>query len=294
MLHAGSLLSAFTPVPNPSRLCVVHPRCLPSSAAKSPGAPSHAPDGAASGPAVRAVAAPQRAGAAASSAFASAHGLVSGLVSGSASFSTRLRASEEDVWHEKMRLAQEVLTLLRRILTDNVLGEPSSLSGNSAWSLIQLISCMCCMAVPTVYDVYHPKRILNSSKVAQRQIQTEPKVETLVLSLQMCCEMLTAGRAGIEDLVSSSASIRLSLVTSTRLSHWCHSDWPMSMLSGSLPLPLQQWVTAWGSSSSSSTKIINSHPDCRGGLICSSVEDLVYMAKSIRQRVLVQLNHMAN
>ena len=107
-------------------------------------------------------------------------------------------------------------------------------------------------------------------------------------------ETLTAGRTGIEDLVSSSAAIRLSLVTSTRLSHWSLSQSYISMPSDSLPLPLQQWATAWGSSSSSSTKIINSHPDCRGGLVCSSVEDVVYMAKSIRQRVLVQLNYMAN
>lgn len=103
----------------------------------------------------------------------------------------------------------------------------------------------------------------------------------------------SAGRAGIEDLVSSSSAIRLSLITTSRLSHWPVSDYCTSQQSGSLPLPLQQWVTAWGSSSSSSTKIINSHADCRGGLICSSVEDVAYMAKSIRQRVLVQLNHMA-
>lgn len=136
MLHAGSLLSAFTSVPNPGRLCVVNPRCLPSSAAKGPAASSYAPDGAASGPAVRAIAAPQRAGAAGSSASASAaHGLVNGLVSGSASVNTQglqdlPLASEEDVWHEEMRLAQEVLTLLRRVLTDDVLGELSPLSGN--------------------------------------------------------------------------------------------------------------------------------------------------------------------
>ena len=142
MLHAGSLLSAFTSVPHPGRLCIVNPRCLLSSAAKGPAVSSHAPDGAASGPAVRAAAAPQRAAAAASSASASAaHGSVVGLVSGSASVNTWAlqdiqRASEEDVWHEKMRLAQEVLTLLRRILTDNVLGELSPLSGSSASHLL--------------------------------------------------------------------------------------------------------------------------------------------------------------
>ena len=123
---------------------------------------------------------------------------------------------------------------------------------------------------------------------------SQPTVETLVASLWLHFEMLTAGRAGIEDLVSSSAAIRLSLVTSTRLSHWSHSQSCISMSSGSLPLPLQQWATAWGTSSGSSTKMINSHPDCRGGLICSSIEDVVHMAKSIRQRVLVQLSHMAN
>ena len=133
MLHAGSLLSAFTSVPNPGRLCVAQPRCLPFTAAVGPAASSHAPDGAVSGPALRAVAALQRAGAADSSASTSAaHGLVSGSGSGSVSNRALLdlqRAREEDVWHEKMRLAQEVLTLLRRILTDNVLGVSSSLSG---------------------------------------------------------------------------------------------------------------------------------------------------------------------
>ena len=136
MLHAGSLLSAFT-FPNPDRLRVVTSRCLPSTAAKGSAASPHAPDGDASGPAVRAVAAPQKAGAAAGSASVSAaHGLVSGSVSGAASVSNQAlpdlqQASEEDVWHEKMRLAQEVLTLLRRILTDNVLGESSPLDGNT-------------------------------------------------------------------------------------------------------------------------------------------------------------------
>ena len=138
MLHAGSLLSAFTSVPNPGRLCIVNPRCLLSSAAKGPAVSSHASDGTASGPAVRAAAAPQRAAAAASSASASA---AHGSVVGSASVNTWAlqdiqQASEEDVWHEKMRLAQEVLTLLRRILTDNVLGELSPLSGSSASHLL--------------------------------------------------------------------------------------------------------------------------------------------------------------
>ena len=150
MLHAGGLLSAFTTIANPGRLCVVNPRCLSSTAAKGPEAPSHAPDGAASGPAVRAVAAPQSAGAAASSASASAaHGLVNASAIGSDSTCALLDSSEEDVWHEKMRLAQEVLTLLRRILTDSVLGEPPPFTGSSMSPLCnQTLSSLCNQARP--------------------------------------------------------------------------------------------------------------------------------------------------
>ncbi|KAL3147293.1 hypothetical protein ABBQ32_002782 [Trebouxia sp. C0010 RCD-2024] len=223
---SGGLLSAFTPVSNPGGLGGPTPRHLPSHAAKGSAAPPSALHSVANGPAargvagsssVKAVAAPSKGGAVASA----AHGSLNSPDSASTQGLSESHRPDKDEWYEHLRLAQEVLTLLRHILTDSLLGH-----------------------------------------------------------------------AGIEDLVSSSSAIRLSLITTSRLSHWPLSDYCTSQ-SGSLPLPLQQWVTAWGSSSSSSTKIINSHADCRGGLTCSSVEDVAYMAKSIRQRVLVQLNHMA-
>lgn len=125
-LHAGTLLSAFTPIAYPGRLGAINPRCLPPTAAKGPAIATHAPDSAASGPAVRAVAAPQRGTAASSASSSAAHGLVNGSASTRTQPQMRSQgAVEEDVWHDKMRLAQEVLTLVRRILTDNMLGESS-------------------------------------------------------------------------------------------------------------------------------------------------------------------------
>ena len=124
-MHAGSLLSAFTSVANPGRLCVVTPRCLPSTAAKDPATSTRAPDGLASGPAVRAGTA-LRAGAAASSISASAaHSSLNRSDSESTQALSDSQGSSEDVWHEKMRLAQEILTLLRHILTDSLLGGSS-------------------------------------------------------------------------------------------------------------------------------------------------------------------------
>ena len=105
-----------------------------------------------------------------------------------------------------------------------------------------------------------------------------------------------AGRAAVQDLVSSSAAIRLTLITTARLARW--SDVAAGMHAqvhtSIRPLPLQQWVIAWGSSSNSSSKIIHGHEHSRGGLFCSSVEDVAHMAKSLRQRVLVKLNYMAS
>ena len=130
IVHAGSLLSAFTPVTNPGRLGAVNPRCLPSTAVKGPAIATHALDGAANGPAVRAAAAPQRGTAAKSASSSAAHRLVNGLASTTTQAQQAPQgACEEDVWHEKMRLAQEVLTLVRRILTDNMLGELSLVCG---------------------------------------------------------------------------------------------------------------------------------------------------------------------
>ena len=124
IVHAGSLLSAFTPVTNPGRLGAVNPRCLPSTAMKGPAIATHAPDGAADGPAVRAAAAPQRGTAASSVSSSGAHRLVNGL----ASTTTQAQQAPQGA-REKMRLAQEVLTLVRRILTDNMLGESSLVCG---------------------------------------------------------------------------------------------------------------------------------------------------------------------
>ena len=100
------------------------------------------------------------------------------------------------------------------------------------------------------------------------------------------------GRAAIEDLSSSSSAIRLSLITTTRLLHWADGPAGIKLQTTASPLPLQQWVSAWGSSIDSSRRSINGHEGCRGGLVCGSVEDVAYMATSLRQRVLVRLNRM--
>ncbi len=100
------------------------------------------------------------------------------------------------------------------------------------------------------------------------------------------------GQAAIEDLSSSSSAIRLSLITTTRLLHWADGPVGIKLQTTASPLPLQQWVSAWGSSIDSSRRSINGHEKCRGGLVCGSIEDVVYMATSLRQRVLVRLNRM--
>ncbi len=100
------------------------------------------------------------------------------------------------------------------------------------------------------------------------------------------------GRAAIEDLSSSSSAIRLSLITTTRLLHWAGGPASIKFQTTASPLPLQQWVSAWGSSIDSSRRTINGHEGCRGGLVCGSVEDVAYMATSLRQRVLVRLNRL--
>ena len=110
------------------------------------------------------------------------------------------------------------------------------------------------------------------------------------LILTMSC--VGVGRAAIEDLSSSSSAIRLSLITTTRLLHWADGPAGIKLQTTASPLPLQQWVSAWGSSIDSSRRTINGHEQCRGGLVCGSVEDVVYMATSLRQRVLVRLNRM--
>ena len=100
----------------------------------------------------------------------------------------------------------------------------------------------------------------------------------------------------VQDLISSSAAIRLSLVTTARLCQWSNTaastHAQLHTLAG--PLPLQQWVMVWGSSSNSSGNIIRGHEESRGGLCCSSIEDVAHMAKSLRQRVLMQLNYMGS
>jgi len=100
------------------------------------------------------------------------------------------------------------------------------------------------------------------------------------------------GRAAIEDLSSSSSAIRLSLITTTRLLHWADGPAGIKLQTKASPLPLQRWVSAWGSSIDSSRRTIHGHEGCRGGLICARVEDVAYMATSLRQRVLVWLNRM--
>ncbi len=112
----------------------------------------------------------------------------------------------------------------------------------------------------------------------------------LHLILTMSC--VGAGRAAIEDLSSSSSAIRLSLITTTRLLHWADRPASVKLQTTASPLPLQRWVSAWGSSIDSSRRTINGHENCRGGLVCGSVEDVAYMATSLRQRVLVRLNRM--
>lgn len=132
-LAVGGLLSAFTPVSNPGGLGGPTPRRLPSHAAKGSAALPGAHYGAANGPAVRAVAAgasvkaiaaPSKGGAVAASAAASAaHGSLNSSDSASTQASSESHRPDEDEWYEHLRLAQEVLTLLRHILTDNLLGE---------------------------------------------------------------------------------------------------------------------------------------------------------------------------
>ena len=108
--------------------------------------------------------------------------------------------------------------------------------------------------------------------------------------LTMSC--VGVGQPAIEDLASSSSAIRLSLITTTRLLHWADRPASIKLQTTASPLPLQGWVSAWGSSIDSSRRTINGHEGCRGGLVCGSVEDVAYMATSLRQRVLVRLNRM--
>lgn len=130
-------MSAFTPVAHPGRVGGASPRCHPADAAKGTAALSAldakaiasgpVARAATSGPAVKAIAAPLRAGAAASSASASAaHDSLSGSDSPSTLVSSESLRADEDEWHEKLRLSQEVLTLLRHILTDKLLGDFAS------------------------------------------------------------------------------------------------------------------------------------------------------------------------
>ena len=85
-------------------------------------ASSSALNSAANGPATRAAPGSLRGGAAAGSSSASAAATVSST-SASAESQTESPQLISDVWQEKIRLAQEALTLLRRIVTDSRLGK---------------------------------------------------------------------------------------------------------------------------------------------------------------------------
>lgn len=129
-------MSAFTPVSNPGGLGGPTPRHLPSHAAKGSAAPPSALHSVANGPAargvagsssVKAVAAPSKGGAVASA----AHGSLNSPDSASTQGLSESHRPDKDEWYEHLRLAQEVLTLLRHILTDSLLGE----------SLEHILSC---------------------------------------------------------------------------------------------------------------------------------------------------------
>lgn len=76
-----------------------------------------------------------------------------------------------------------------------------------------------------------------------------------------------------------------------RLCHWAEDEASIRLHDMSLPLAVQPWVAAWGSSSGN-VGIVNGFTGCRGGLVCSSVNDVAHMAKSLRTRILLKLNRM--
>ena len=77
-----------------------------------------------------------------------------------------------------------------------------------------------------------------------------------------------------------------------RLSHWEEEEACVPTNHESMPLPVQPWVATWGSSRRH-VKFVNGFTDCRGDLVCSSVQDVAHMAKSLRTRVLLKLNRMS-
>ena len=172
-------------------------------------------------------------------------------------------------WQENLRLAQEGLTLLRIILNDASLGK---LLHQPTHNMRQ---CMHCFTTPecsfTQQMSVHPNKQLDGGS-----------------SKSACAH---AGRAAIDSLVMSTSSIRLSLIVSTRLSHWAEEEACTRSNTNALPLPVQPWVSSWGSSNGQ-VKVVNGYNGCRGNLVCSSVHDVAHMAKSLRTRLLLKLNRM--
>ena len=91
----------------------------------------------------------------------------------------------------------------------------------------------------------------------------------------------------LEELVSPPASCRLWLATLSRLSRLEPPPQRPHAVAAA-PFPLAPWAQAIGSSSSVAGGCINPGAG-RGPLCCCSVEDVAYMARSMRHRVLHRL-----
>lgn len=81
------------------------------------------------------------------------------------------------------------------------------------------------------------------------------------------------------------------MLVSMRLMHWAEEEACVRLCHVSLPLPMQPWAAAWGSSSTN-VKIVNAYIGCRGNLVCSSVNDIARMATSLQSRLLFKLGTM--
>lgn len=106
--------------------------------------------------------------------------------------------------------------------------------------------------------------------------------------------MLCAGGLAADELCSSPSSCRMALATLGRIMRLeapaTSAAAQSSAAAGSFhPLPLTPWAQAIGSSSTMRGSI---NPGSSGGLVCCSVEDVVYMARSMRHRVLHRLKSL--
>jgi hypothetical protein len=96
------------------------------------------------------------------------------------------------------------------------------------------------------------------------------------------------GVPALDDLASSPAAIRNSFSAVGRLLRLQPPLLPPSPHAAVVaPLPVAPWVLSMGSSSGEVT--LDGGGGCRGTLPCASVDDVSYMARSIRMRLLHRL-----